>query len=76
MASDQKPEIGSTADANGIKTNYLEEGKGDAVILIHGSASSPVSRSRTPRCSQPRGSAGLRPCARPRTTSADSGTGR
>src|SRR5260370_3117186 len=37
MASDEKPEIGATADANGIKTNYLEAGKGDAVILIHGS---------------------------------------
>ena len=37
MASDEQPEIGATADANGIKTNYLEAGKGDAVILIHGS---------------------------------------
>ena len=37
MASDEKPEIGATADANGIKTNYLEGGKGDAVVLIHGS---------------------------------------
>lgn len=38
MASDEKPELGSTADANGIKTNYLEAGKGnEAVILIHGS---------------------------------------
>ena len=37
MASDEKPEIGATADANGIKTNYLEAGKGDAVVLIHGS---------------------------------------
>jgi len=37
MASDEKPEIGSTADANGIKTNYLEAGKGDTVVLIHGS---------------------------------------
>jgi pimeloyl-ACP methyl ester carboxylesterase len=37
MANDEKPEIGATADANGIKTNYLEAGKGDAVILIHGS---------------------------------------
>lgn len=37
MASDEKPEIGATADANGIKTNYLEAGKGDPVVLIHGS---------------------------------------
>ena len=37
MANDEKPEIGATADANGIKTNYLEGGKGDAVVLIHGS---------------------------------------
>lgn len=33
----EKPEIGATADANGIKTNYLEAGQGDPVILIHGS---------------------------------------
>lgn len=37
MAADEKPEIGATADANGIKTNYLEAGQGHAVILIHGS---------------------------------------
>jgi pimeloyl-ACP methyl ester carboxylesterase len=38
MATDEKPEIGATADANGIKTNYLEGGQGDeTVILIHGS---------------------------------------
>jgi pimeloyl-ACP methyl ester carboxylesterase len=37
MAKDEKPEIGATADANGINTNYLEAGKGDAAILIHGS---------------------------------------
>jgi pimeloyl-ACP methyl ester carboxylesterase len=38
MATDDQPEIGATADANGIKTNYLEAGKGDdTVILIHGS---------------------------------------
>jgi hypothetical protein len=36
MAKDEKPEIGATADANGINTNYLEAGKGDAAILIHG----------------------------------------
>ena len=37
MATEDKPEIGATADANGIKTNYLEAGQGDTVILIHGS---------------------------------------
>ncbi len=37
MTTGEKPEIGATADANGIKTNYLEAGKGDPVILIHGS---------------------------------------
>ena len=38
MATDEKPEIGATADANGIKANYLEGGQGDeTVILIHGS---------------------------------------
>jgi hypothetical protein len=37
MATDETPELGATADANGIKTNYLEAGKGDPVILIHGS---------------------------------------
>lgn len=33
----EKPEIGQTTDAGGIKTNYLEAGSGDPVILIHGS---------------------------------------
>jgi len=37
MATEEKPEIGATADANGIKTNYLEAGQGDAVIPVHGS---------------------------------------
>jgi pimeloyl-ACP methyl ester carboxylesterase len=37
MTTDENPEIGATADANGIKTNYLEAGKGDPVVLIHGS---------------------------------------
>ena len=37
MTTAERPEIGTTADANGIKTNYLEAGKGDPVILIHGS---------------------------------------
>lgn len=31
------PEIGKTVVAAGIKTNYLEQGSGDPVILIHGS---------------------------------------
>src|ERR1700753_1266730 len=35
--SDERPEIGQTVDANGIKTNVLEAGQGDPVILIHGS---------------------------------------
>jgi pimeloyl-ACP methyl ester carboxylesterase len=37
MATGENPEIGATADANGIKTNYLEAGTGDPVVLIHGS---------------------------------------
>jgi pimeloyl-ACP methyl ester carboxylesterase len=37
MSTTEKPEIGATADANGIKTNYLEDGSGDPVVLIHGS---------------------------------------
>jgi pimeloyl-ACP methyl ester carboxylesterase len=37
MTQAERPEIGSTVDANGIKTNYLEAGEGPAVILIHGS---------------------------------------
>jgi pimeloyl-ACP methyl ester carboxylesterase len=37
MAEDARPEIGSTADAGGIKTNYLEAGEGPPVVLIHGS---------------------------------------
>lgn len=32
-----RPEIGATTDAGGIKTNYLEAGAGDPVVLIHGS---------------------------------------
>lgn len=35
--SDTNPEIGKSVVAAGIKTNYLEAGEGDAVILIHGS---------------------------------------
>jgi len=37
MTTGENPEIGATADANGIKTNYLEAGAGDPVVLIHGS---------------------------------------
>jgi len=37
MTTGENPEIGATADANGIKTNDLEAGKGDPVVLIHGS---------------------------------------
>jgi pimeloyl-ACP methyl ester carboxylesterase len=36
--AEQRPEIGATVDAGGIKTNYLEAGSGDQdVVLIHGS---------------------------------------
>lgn len=38
MTTTEKPEIGRSADANGIRTNYLEDGRGDQhVLLIHGS---------------------------------------
>ena len=37
MTTGENPEIGATTDANGIKTNYLEAGTGDPVVLIHGS---------------------------------------
>jgi pimeloyl-ACP methyl ester carboxylesterase len=37
MTTGENPEIGATGDANGIKTNYLEAGTGDPVVLIHGS---------------------------------------
>ncbi len=37
MTTAENPAIGATADANGIKTNYLEAGTGDPVVLIHGS---------------------------------------
>ena len=38
MTATAKPEIGATATANGIQTNYLEDGSGDeTVLLIHGS---------------------------------------
>lgn len=37
MTSSERPEIGATIDANGIKTNYLEAGEGPPVVLVHGS---------------------------------------
>jgi pimeloyl-ACP methyl ester carboxylesterase len=38
MTTTEKPEIGQSAEANGIRTNYLEAGSGDeTILLIHGS---------------------------------------
>jgi pimeloyl-ACP methyl ester carboxylesterase len=37
MTQTERPEIGATVDANGVKTNYLEAGEGPAVVLVHGS---------------------------------------
>jgi pimeloyl-ACP methyl ester carboxylesterase len=37
MTDTQRPEVGNTVDVAGIKTNYLEAGKGDVVVLVHGS---------------------------------------
>jgi len=38
MTETERPEMGATVDARGVKTNYLEAGKGsDVVVLIHGS---------------------------------------
>jgi 2-hydroxy-6-oxo-octa-2,4-dienoate hydrolase len=37
MTDTERPEIGATVDAGGVKTNYLEAGSGPAVVLIHGS---------------------------------------
>ncbi len=37
MTDTERPEIGTTTDANGVKTNYLEAGTGPAVVLVHGS---------------------------------------
>jgi 2-hydroxy-6-oxo-octa-2,4-dienoate hydrolase len=37
MTETNRPEIGSTVVANGIKTNYLEDGKGTPVVFVHGS---------------------------------------
>jgi pimeloyl-ACP methyl ester carboxylesterase len=37
MTQTDRPEIGTTVDAGGVKTNYLEAGSGPDVVLIHGS---------------------------------------
>jgi 2-hydroxy-6-oxo-octa-2,4-dienoate hydrolase len=37
MTDNDRPEIGATADAAGIKTNYLEAGQGPPIVLVHGS---------------------------------------
>ena len=37
MSDADRPEIGATVDAGGIKTNYLEAGSGPTVVLVHGS---------------------------------------
>src|SRR3954463_16579191 len=37
VSQTQRPEIGATIDAGGIKTNYIEVGQGPAVVLVHGS---------------------------------------
>lgn len=37
MSDPERPEIGASVDAGGIKTNYLEAGSGPPVVLIHGS---------------------------------------
>jgi 2-hydroxy-6-oxo-octa-2,4-dienoate hydrolase len=37
VSETQRPEIGTTIDAGGMKTNYLEAGNGPAVVLVHGS---------------------------------------
>jgi pimeloyl-ACP methyl ester carboxylesterase len=38
MTMTERPEIGQSAEANGIRTNYLEAGSGtETVLLIHGS---------------------------------------
>jgi pimeloyl-ACP methyl ester carboxylesterase len=37
MTQTDRPEIGSSVDAGGVQTNYLEAGSGSPVLLIHGS---------------------------------------
>ena len=35
--ADANPEIANSIDANGIRTNYHDQGSGDVVVLVHGS---------------------------------------
>ena len=37
MTNQDRPEIGATVDAGGVRTNYLSDGSGPPVVLIHGS---------------------------------------
>ena len=37
MSAQDRPEIGTTVDAGGIKTNVLQAGDGPPVVLVHGS---------------------------------------
>jgi pimeloyl-ACP methyl ester carboxylesterase len=37
MTTTENPAIGKDVDANGIRTNYLESGSGEDVVLVHGS---------------------------------------
>jgi 2-hydroxy-6-oxo-octa-2,4-dienoate hydrolase len=37
LSETHRPEIGASVVANGIRTNYLEAGRGSPVVLIHGS---------------------------------------
>ncbi|NBM16144.1 alpha/beta fold hydrolase [Streptomyces sp. GC420] len=37
MSGQKRPEIGAEVAAGGIRTNYLEDGSGSPVVLVHGS---------------------------------------
>jgi 2-hydroxy-6-oxo-octa-2,4-dienoate hydrolase len=37
MTTTNRPEIGRSVDAGSVRTNYLEEGDGPPVVLVHGS---------------------------------------
>ncbi|WP_324784417.1 alpha/beta fold hydrolase [Streptomyces sp. H51] len=37
MSGQKRPEIGAEVTAGGIRTNYLEDGQGSPVVLVHGS---------------------------------------
>lgn len=37
MTSGERPEVGTSVDAGGITTNFLEAGDGPPVVLVHGS---------------------------------------